>query len=162
MKPNHHHLSLGMRSRAPALVFTARSRNPLRSLNEWKRALTVTSVTPASTVTTLSLRITEARPRLGTYSPKPFKNNFFKNHPCRHGRMCKLLTNKMIILYNDRPDRHKMTLERHKKVLRQSLKGIKTNLQSIALELIFCCFCLAEICSAKVKDMLCPSESYTQ
>jgi len=76
--------------------------------------------------------------------------------------MCKLLTNKMIILYNDRPDRHKMTLERHKKVLRQSLKGIKTNLQSIALELIFCCFCLAEICSAKVKDMLCPSESNSQ
>ena len=52
MKPNHHHLSLGMRSRAPAFVFTARSRNPLRSLNEWKPALTVTSVTPASTATT--------------------------------------------------------------------------------------------------------------
>jgi len=60
----------------------------------------------------------------------------------------------MIILYNDRPDRHKMTLERHKKVLKQCLRGVKTNLRSIALELIFCCFCLAEICSAKVKAIL--------
>ena len=69
------------------------------------------------------------------------------------------MTNKMIILFNDRPDRHKMMLERHTKVLRQSLKGIKTNLRSIALELIFCCFCFAEICSAKVKDMLSETRS---
>ena len=54
-----------------------------------------------------------------------------------------------------------MTLERHTKALIKCLKGIKTNLQSIALEFIFCCFCLAEICSAKVKDMLSPSESYS-
>ena len=68
----------------------------------------------------------------------------------------------MFIQFNDRPDCHKMTFERHKKALIQCLKGIKTNLRSIALELIFCCFCLAEICSAKVKDMLCLSESYSQ
>ena len=60
----------------------------------------------------------------------------------------------MIILYNDRPDCHKMTLERHTKALKQCLKGIKTNLRSIALELIFCCFCLAEICSAKSRAIL--------
>ena len=68
----------------------------------------------------------------------------------------------MIILYNDRSDRHKMSLERHTKALRRRLKGIKTNLQSGTLEFIFCCFCLAEIYSAKVKDMLRPSESYSQ
>ena len=60
----------------------------------------------------------------------------------------------MILLYNDRSNRHKITLERHKKIFRKSLISIKTNLQDIALELKFCCFFLAEICSAKVRAML--------
>ena len=64
------------------------------------------------------------------------------------------MINSLIALYSDRPDRHKMSAECHTKVLRISLKGIKTNYRSIAPELIFCCFCLAEICSAKSRAML--------
>ena len=82
------------------------------------------------------------------------KNSFSKNHPCCHTWCYNKLINSLIALYSDRPDRHKMSAECHTKVLRISLKGIKTNYRSIAPELIFCCFCLAEICSAKSRAML--------
>jgi len=64
------------------------------------------------------------------------------------------LISRLIALHGDRPDCHKMSTERHTKVPKTCPRGIKTNLRSIAPELIFCCFCLAEICSAKSRAML--------
>src|SRR5574344_2848594 len=76
-----------------------------------------------------------------------FQNSFSKNHPCCHTWYYNQLINRLIALHGDRPDRHKMSSERHTKVPKTCLRDIKTNLRSIAPELRFCCFCLAEICS---------------
>ena len=83
-----------------------------------------------------------------------FQNSFSKNHPCCHTWYYNQLTNRFIALHGDRPDCHKMSTERHTKVPKTCPRGIKTNLRSIAPELRFCCFCLAEICSAKSRAML--------
>ena len=83
-----------------------------------------------------------------------FQNSFSKNQPCCHTYHTNTLTNRVVSLHIDRSDCHEMITERHTKVPKTSLRGIKTNLWSIALELIFCCFCLPEICSAKSRAML--------
>jgi len=82
------------------------------------------------------------------------KNSFSKNHPCCHTWCYNKLINSLIALYSDRSDRHRMSAECHTKVPKTCLRDIKTNHRSIAPELIFCCFCLAEICSAKSRAML--------
>ena len=64
------------------------------------------------------------------------------------------MINSLIALHGNLPNRHKMSTERHTKVPKICPRGIKTNLRSIAPELRFCCFCLAEICSAKSRAML--------
>ena len=83
-----------------------------------------------------------------------FQNSFSKNHRCCHTCHTNTLTNRVVSLHIDRPNRHKMSTECHTIVLKTRLRGIKTSLRSIAPELIFCCFCLAEICSAKSRAML--------
>ena len=88
-----------------------------------------------------------------------FQNSFSKNHSCCHTWCYNQLINSFIALHGDCSDRHKMSTEYHTIVLRISLRGIKTNHRSIAPELIFCCFCLPEICSVKSRAMLTETKS---